>query len=117
MEIAMDPMTRPEKAVFALNEIAARLASSGELWLEFFRTTTLRTGLYVLPVDGVDPQRPHTEDEIYYILSGRAVLDIDGEGQPVETGSILFVRAGVPHHFHSIREELSVLVFFASGKS
>jgi mannose-6-phosphate isomerase-like protein (cupin superfamily) len=113
----MDPTPpRPKKALFDLTEVAARRASTGERWLEFFRTTTLRTGLYVLPADGVDPQKPHVEDEVYYIISGRAVLDADGEDHPVVPGSILYVQAGVPHHFHSITEDLSVLVFFASGK-
>ena len=107
---------RPKQATFDLTELAARRASTGDPWLEFFRTTTLRTGLYVLPVDGVDDQQPHVEDEVYSILDGRAVLDIDGEDHPVGPGSILYVRAGVPHRFHSITEELSVLVFFASGK-
>ncbi|HEV7516474.1 MAG TPA: cupin domain-containing protein [Thermoanaerobaculia bacterium] len=113
----MDPTPpRPKKATFDLTEVAARRASTGDRWLEFFRTTTLRTGLYVLKVAEVDPQKPHTEDEIYYVIDGRAVLDVDGEDHPVEPGSILYVQAGVPHHFHSISEELSLLVFFASGK-
>jgi mannose-6-phosphate isomerase-like protein (cupin superfamily) len=107
---------RPKQATFDLTELAARRASTGDPWLEFFRTTTLRTGLYVLPVDGVDDQQPHAEDEVYYIIAGRAVLDVDGLGHSVVPGSILYVRAGVRHHFHSITEELTVLVFFASGK-
>ncbi|MCK7526822.1 MAG: cupin domain-containing protein [Ignavibacteriales bacterium] len=28
-------------------------------------------GLYVLPTGGGDPQSPHTEDEVYYVVSGR----------------------------------------------
>ena len=97
-------------------ELAARRASTGAPWLEFFRAETLRTGLYVLPAEGVDGQKPHAEDEVYYVIDGRAVLDIDGEDHPVGPGSVLYVRAEVPHRFHSISEELSVLVFFASGK-
>jgi quercetin dioxygenase-like cupin family protein len=30
----------------------------------------------------------------------------------VAAGTILFVPAGVPHHFHEIEEELTLLVFF-----
>ena len=116
MDLTPPRPPRPQKAAFDLTELAARRASTGDPWLEFFRTGTLRTGLYVLPVDGVDDQTPHAEDEVYYVLDGRAVLDIDGEDHPVAPGSILYVRAQVPHRFHSIREELSVLVFFASGK-
>ncbi|HZF09750.1 MAG TPA: cupin domain-containing protein [Thermoanaerobaculia bacterium] len=107
---------RPTSAAFDLTELAARRASTGDPWLEFFRTETLRTGLYVLPVDGVDDQTPHVEDEIYSVIDGRAVLDVDGAAHPVGPGSVVYVRAGVPHRFHSIREELSVLVFFAGRR-
>ena len=111
---------RPQSAAFDLAELAARRASTGDPWLEFFRTQGLRTGLYVLPVDGVDDQTPHVEDEVYYVIDGRAVLDVgdggDVEVRPVGPGSIVYVRAEVPHRFRSISEELSVLVFFAGER-
>ena len=103
----------PKSAAFDLAELAARRAKGSAPWLEFLSTSTLRTGLYVLPAGGVDPQTPHREDEVYHVVAGRAVLDVDGESHPVHPGSILYVRAGVPHHFHSIEEELRVVVFFS----
>lgn len=105
---------RPKSAAFDLGELAARRAAKGsDPWLEFLSTSTLRTGLYVLPAGGVDHQTPHREDEVYHVVAGRAVLDVDGESHPVHPGSILYVRAGVPHRFHSIEEELRVVVFFS----
>jgi quercetin dioxygenase-like cupin family protein len=104
---------RPKSAAFKISELEARRARSGDPWLSFFEVPALRTGLYVLPVKGVDNQTPHTVDEVYHVFRGKAVLNVDGEDHPVETGSVLYVRAGVPHHFHSITEELGVLVFFA----
>ena len=104
---------RPKFAGFKLAELEAQRAKSGEDWLPFFKVSTLRTGLYVLPAKGVDNQTPHKEDEIYHILRGKAVLNVDGTDHPVEPGAILYVRAGIPHHFHSITEELEVFVFFA----
>ncbi len=106
---------RPKVAAFDLAEVAARRAKGTEPWLEFLSTTTLRTGLYVLPVHGTDLQTPHREDEVYHVVAGRAVLDVDGESHPVHAGSVVYVRAGVPHHFHSIEEQLEVVVFFARG--
>jgi mannose-6-phosphate isomerase-like protein (cupin superfamily) len=106
---------RPKAAAFDLADLAARRAKGSDPWLEFLSTSTLRTGLYVLPAGGVDHQTPHREDEVYHVVAGRAVLDVDGESHPVHPGSILYVRAGVPHHFHSIEEELRVVVFFARG--
>ena len=108
-----DAPERPKSAVFKMSELEARRARSKEAWLPFFQVSTLRTGLYVLPVKGVDDQTPHPVDEVYHVFRGKAVLNVDGEDHPVEPGAVIYVRAGVPHHFHSITEELEVLVFFA----
>jgi mannose-6-phosphate isomerase-like protein (cupin superfamily) len=103
-------LDRPKSAVFKLSEIETQPTDGP--WHPIFQTSTLRTGLYVLPVKGVDGQTPHSVDEIYHVFRGKAVLDIDGENHPVEAGWVLYVRAGVPHHFHSVTEDLRVLVFF-----
>ena len=74
-------------------------------------------GLYVLPAGGVDPQKPHAEDEVYYVVSGRGSIRVDAEDHQVEPGSIVFVKAGAEHRFHSIAEDLTLLVFFAPAES
>ena len=104
---------RPKWAAFRLDDLADRQATGDDPWLEFFRTATLRTGLYVLPAGGTDDQTPHAQDEVYHVLKGRAVLQVDGEDHPVAPGAIVYVRAGIDHRFHAIAEELQVLVFFA----
>jgi mannose-6-phosphate isomerase-like protein (cupin superfamily) len=96
-----------------LADLEEQRARGNDPWLEFFRTSTLRTGLYVLPAGGTDPQGPHQQDEVYSILQGKAVLTVDGAEQPVGPGTVVYVKAGVEHRFHSISEELKVLVFFA----
>lgn len=73
-------------------------------------------GLYELPAGGEDPQQPHGEDEVYYILRGLGVIQVDGEDQPVRAGSLIFVAAHAQHKFHSIHEDLSILVFFAPAE-
>jgi mannose-6-phosphate isomerase-like protein (cupin superfamily) len=80
---------------------------------EFIREDSLTVGLYVLPAGGVDRQTPHLEDEVYYITSGRGVINVAGEDRPVQEGSIIFVGKGTEHFFHLIAEELVILVFFA----
>jgi mannose-6-phosphate isomerase-like protein (cupin superfamily) len=76
----------------------------------------MSVGLYVLPAGGVDGQKPHTEDEVYYVLSGRGTIMVGGEDRPVRAGSTVFVGANVEHRFHSIEEELVLLVFFAPAE-
>jgi mannose-6-phosphate isomerase-like protein (cupin superfamily) len=73
-------------------------------------------GLYVLLAGGVDPQQPHTEDEVYYVMRGQATIRVGEEDRPVGPGAVVFVAAQVPHRFHSITEELVVLVFFAPAE-
>jgi mannose-6-phosphate isomerase-like protein (cupin superfamily) len=73
-------------------------------------------GLYRLPAGGTDPQLPHTEDEVYYVVSGVAQINVAGEDRPVQAGSIVYVAANAPHKFHSIEQDLDVLVFFAPAE-
>ncbi len=101
---------------FELGEIEAEHAERGKLYFEFLRVPSLSMGLYLLPVDGTDPQSPHAEDEVYYIVSGKATITVGDEERPVTAGSMVYVAANVPHHFHSILEELRVLVFFAPAE-
>ena len=88
----------------------------GERYYEFFSAKTLSLGIYQLAAREDDHQQPHTEDEIYYIVSGRGQIVVGEEDQSVEPGSIIFVEAGVEHRFHFIEEDLTILVFFAPAR-
>lgn len=101
---------------FEISDLMTRRASSGKLYLEFLRVPAMSMGLYTLPAGGVDPQSPHAEDEAYYVISGRGQIFVGGEDRPVQPGSLVFVAAGVDHHFHSITDELQILVFFAPAE-
>ena len=61
-------------------------------------------------------QQPHSEDEVYYVISGRASFRAGAEERSVQVGSILYVKANVEHRFHSISEDLRVLVIFAPAE-
>jgi quercetin dioxygenase-like cupin family protein len=106
------------KALFAnLGEIDQQRTQSGKLYREFLRVPAMSAGLYVLPPGATDPQRPHHEDEMYYVLRGRARFQADREDREVCKGSLLFVAAEVEHRFYDIAEKLEVLVFFAPAES
>lgn len=102
---------------FEVDDLAVERARSGDAYHEFLRLPALSAGLYVLPAGGRDPQRPHTEDELYVVTAGRARIAVGGEDRAVGPGSVVFVAAGVEHRFHGIDEELSVLVIFAPAES
>lgn len=101
---------------FELAQVASQRASNSKLYLEFLRVPDLSMGLYVLPTGGTDTQSPHTEDEVYYVTSGRASITVAGEDRRVKAGSIVYVAKNVEHRFHSIEEDLTVLVFFAPAE-
>src|SRR5215213_7346800 len=90
---------------FELADLQARQAASGKLYLEFLRVPALSTGLYVLPAGGTDPQKPHSEDEVYYIISGRSRFTCEDVEIAVQAGTTIYVAAGDTHRFHDIEEE------------
>ena len=87
--------------------------SAGQPYLEFLRSGGLSAGIYVLPAGGVDGQAPHTEDEVYVVMAGGSLFTAGGETREVRAGDVLFVAAGVAHHFHDISEDLRAIVVFA----
>ena len=75
----------------------------------------LEVGVYVLVAPEPDRQQPHEDDELYVVLEGRGVLEVEGESKQVEEGSSVFVPAGAEHRFTGY-EGLSVLVIFARSR-
>lgn len=105
------------KNFFQTSELRHEREAGGNRYLEFLRLPTMSAGLYVLLSGGQDRQRPHKQDEMYYVIKGRARMKSGSEDQAVRAGTIIFVAADVHHHFYDITEELEVLVFFASAES
>jgi len=101
--------------VFDLADEIDKLKSSGSPYAEFLRVPNLSCGVYRLPAGAKDMQGPHDEDEVYFVVDGRGRLRVGGEDRAVERGAILYVRATSEHSFFEIEEDMTLLVFFASG--
>ena len=101
---------------YELPQLISQRAATNKLYLEFLKVPDLSMGLYVLPAGGTDPQSPHTEDEVYYVVSGKAQIQVANEDRAVQAGSIVYVAKNVEHRIHSIEEELTVIVFFAPAE-
>lgn len=112
-------MSQPKETKFAFDVQALQAArrAAGQMYHEFLRVPSMSAGLYVIPADGTDPQQPHNEDEIYYIVSGKGHFTYDGQDVAVEAGSVLYVPKQVEHRFHTVEEDLTILVFFAPAES
>ena len=99
--------------IFDLPGIQAESARNQQRWREFLRVATLSVGLYCLKAGEADPQQPHGEDEVYYVVSGKASFQAGEKKKAVQAGSVIFVERQVEHRFCDIVEDLTVLVFFA----
>jgi len=102
---------------FETAELIAQTEPGQVAWLEFLRVPALSAGLYRLPAGATDPQEPHTEDELYYVVRGRARFRAGADDREVRPGTVLYVESGVDHRFHSIQEDLVVLVLFAPAET
>lgn len=98
---------------FEITELLRSVHRAGHVYEEFLRVEELSVGLARWPAGSVDEQSPHTEDEVYYVVAGRAMISVASEERPVGPGSIVYVPAGGEHRFHDITKDLEVLVFWA----
>ena len=83
---------------------------------ERLRSPGLSLGSYSIPAGAIDPQQPHTEDEVYVCLRGRATLRGADTELPIRPGTVAFVAAGEEHRFVDVEEDLLVLVVFGPAE-
>ncbi len=98
---------------FRLDELEAERAANDGAYLQFVRERNMSVGLYALDAGASDPQQPHRQDEVYFVVSGRASLTVGMETTQVSRGSVVYVPAGTAHKFHHISEDLRVMVVFS----
>jgi mannose-6-phosphate isomerase-like protein (cupin superfamily) len=98
---------------FNFDSAAAELRERADNWGEPLRVPALSVGVYLLSAGGTDEQTPHDEDEIYYVVHGRAVLRVGSSAREVAPGDCIFVAAGETHRFEDISDDLELLVVFA----
>jgi mannose-6-phosphate isomerase-like protein (cupin superfamily) len=101
---------------FELGQVLAQREQAGLAYSEFLRVPALSMGVYHLKAGQADIQRPHTEDEVYYVVRGRASFRAGQDVRAVKAGTVLFVDKTVEHRFFDIAEDLTLLVFFAPAE-
>jgi mannose-6-phosphate isomerase-like protein (cupin superfamily) len=110
-------MTDSGWQVFDLAEIKNKLRGDAVEYLEFLNVPALNCGLYFLAAGSTDMQAPHDEDEVYLVLSGKAIMRLGDEERAVGPGSLLYVGATLEHSFFEIEEDMTLLVMFAASPS
>ena len=102
--------------LFEIDRLLTEQAQSNRSYLEFLRVPAMSAGIYTLPSGGVDLQKPHDQDEIYFVISGVAKVRLGTEERSVVKGNVIFVEAGLEHQFFDLEEELVLLVVFAPAE-
>ena len=95
-----------------VERIRRQLEAAGGGYAIVHESPGLEIGVYVLVAPEPDRQQPHSDDEVYVVLSGSGVLDVEGRQVTLDQGHAAFVPAGAEHRF-SAYEQLSVLVIFS----
>jgi len=108
---SFEPGPLPAAHAFDIEEAKQRLAAARGGYEIAHRSPGLEVGVYVLVAPEPDRQQPHEDDEIYVVLEGRGVLEVEDERVELREGSAVFVPAGAEHRFVGY-ELLSVLVIF-----
>jgi mannose-6-phosphate isomerase-like protein (cupin superfamily) len=106
-----------EEEFFEIDELENRRQNAGKSYLEFLRVPAISAGVYTLPAGSTDLQKPHKEDEMYYVIRGQGRMRAGSEDRAIGAGNVIFIAAEVEHRFYDIAEDLVVLVFFAPAES
>lgn len=101
---------------FEVEQIRRRLEAGNGGYEVVHASPGLEVGVYVLVAPEPDHQQPHADDELYVVLEGSGVLNVEGKAIPVVQGQAIFVPARAEHQFTAY-EGLSVLVIFARAST
>ena len=109
-------MTDSGWEIFDIEALKQQATDAPVSYQEFLNVSAMHCGLYHLAQGSTDMQTPHDEDELYYVLEGKAQLKVADKTTEVKPGVLLYIRASEEHAFFEISEDMVLLVLFATGK-
>ncbi len=93
--------------------LIAELEAEDEQFAEVLSTESVTVEIGQYPTSS--PKNPHTEDEIYYIISGSGMIRVGDETYDVGAGDVVFVEQGLEHDFFNVDEEITALTIFVGS--
>ena len=102
---------------FAVASVVEKLRAAGGGYEVVHESPGLEVGVYVLVAPEPDTQQPHADDEVYVVLEGTGVLQVDGADVPVKEGDAVFVEAGAEHRFTAYEQLATLVIFTRPGAS
>ena len=82
----------------------------GERFVRALAHASMSVELYA-PI-GTDPQSPHSQDELYFVISGSGEFVNGDERMNFSQGSAFFVPAGQAHRFENFSTDFATWVVF-----
>jgi len=68
--------------------------------------------LILFAPEGKDYQTPHTQDELYFVITGTGILEVEGKQHEFKAGDVLFVKAGEQHRFIEFEQGIKMWAVF-----
>ena len=97
--------------ILSVEEALTKLPNpEGKRFATIFQHGTLLVEIYA--PRGVDPQKPHTRDEVYFVSKGNGEFVCGNNRKKFGPSDLLFVAAGVEHRFENFSEDMAVWVLF-----
>jgi mannose-6-phosphate isomerase-like protein (cupin superfamily) len=103
------------KNIYEVNDVLSELDKHGGYFIDFITTRHIQAGILLLHAGDNDTQDPHSVDEVYYVIQGNGLINLDGKNYAIKQGTSIFVAAGTEHRFHGNAEDL--VVFYVLGSS
>jgi mannose-6-phosphate isomerase-like protein (cupin superfamily) len=82
----------------------------GEIFVKVLQHGSMSVEIY-RPVN-IDPQTPHTQDELYVIINGSGKFVMNGKYSDFQQGDIIFVPAGAIHRFEDFTNDFATWAIF-----
>ncbi len=87
----------------ALSKMLVRPETAGSRLVDF------RISSYQ-PMAHVEPHAHKVQEQIYHVLEGEGLMELDGEREVVRSGNVIFIPPGVKHAIHNTGQ--TDLIFF-----
>ena len=103
------------KHICQLNDILSELDNNDSYFRDFINTEHIQAGILRLHASDIDTQESHPVDEVYFVIRGDGIINVNGKSYPIKAGTSIYVPAGTEHRFERNSKDLVVFYALASG--
>lgn len=106
----------PKWQIMDMKKLTGMMLTEKKFWTTFIDDEAVMCGLYLIPKGTIDDQHPLNKDEVYYVVQGKANIEVEGKKYPIQEKSVVYVEAGSNRRFTDIEENMLFLVIFSKAQ-